>query len=140
MQAWGGCFWKVKPGSNNFLLPLQIILKSVQIQTFFWSVFSRIRTEYGDLIRKLPYSVRMYSVRKNSAFGHFSRSLVLYQTNTWKRSIRQSNNLRSNKWRVEQNPRYGIFISKYLKDSSQTVQLFQTHAFKFQVIWLQSWI
>ena len=139
MQAWGGCFWKVKPGSNNFLLPLQIILKSVQIQTFFWSVFSRIRTEYGDLIRKLPYSVRMYSVKKNSAFGHFSRSLVLYQTNTWKRSIRQSNNLRSNKWRVEQNPRYGIFISKYLKDSSQTVQLFQTHA-KFQVIWLQSWI
>ena len=26
---------------------------------FFWSVFSRIRTEYRDLICKSPYSVRM---------------------------------------------------------------------------------
>ena len=26
---------------------------------FFWSVFSRIRTEYGDLFRKSPYSVQM---------------------------------------------------------------------------------
>ena len=27
---------------------------------FFWSVFSRIRSEYGDLLRKSPYSVRMW--------------------------------------------------------------------------------
>ena len=26
---------------------------------FFWSLFSRIRTEYGDLLRKSPYLVRM---------------------------------------------------------------------------------
>ena len=26
---------------------------------FFWSVFSRIWTEYGDLQSKSPYSVRM---------------------------------------------------------------------------------
>ena len=26
---------------------------------FFWSVFSCIRTEYGDLLRKSPYSVRI---------------------------------------------------------------------------------
>ena len=25
-------------------------MKSVQIRSFFWSVFSRIRTEYGDLL------------------------------------------------------------------------------------------
>ena len=25
----------------------------------FWSVFSHIWTEHGDLLRKLPYSVRM---------------------------------------------------------------------------------
>ena len=25
----------------------------------FWSVFSRIRTEYGEIIRILPYSVQM---------------------------------------------------------------------------------
>ena len=26
---------------------------------FFWSVFSRILTKYGDLLRKSPYSVQM---------------------------------------------------------------------------------
>ena len=33
--------------------------KSVQIRSFFWSVFSCIRTEYGDLRSKSPYSVQM---------------------------------------------------------------------------------
>ena len=33
-------------------------VKSVPIWSFFWSVFSRIRTEYGEIL----------------AFGHFSRS------------------------------------------------------------------
>ena len=26
---------------------------------FFWSLFSRMRTEYGDLLGKSPYSARM---------------------------------------------------------------------------------
>ena len=30
-------------------------MKSVQVRSFFWSVFSCIRTEYGDLLRKSPY-------------------------------------------------------------------------------------
>ena len=34
-------------------------MKSVQIRSFFWSVFSRIRNEYGDLLREPPYSVRI---------------------------------------------------------------------------------
>ena len=34
-------------------------LKSVQMRSYFWSVFSRIRTKYGDLRSKSPYSVRM---------------------------------------------------------------------------------
>ena len=34
-------------------------MKSVQIRSFFWSVFSRIRTEYGKILRISPYSVRM---------------------------------------------------------------------------------
>ena len=36
---------------------------------FFWSVFSRIWTEYGDLLRESPYSVQIFShtdVFKNS--------------------------------------------------------------------------
>ena len=39
-------------------------VKSVQIRSYFWSVFSFIRTEYGDLLRKSllrksPYSIRI---------------------------------------------------------------------------------
>ena len=34
-------------------------VKSVQIRSFFWSVFSRIRTEYGEIRSISPYSVRM---------------------------------------------------------------------------------
>ena len=32
-------------------------VKSVQIRSFFWPVFSCIRTEYGELRNKSPYSV-----------------------------------------------------------------------------------
>ena len=34
-------------------------VKSVQIQRFFWFIFSYIWTEYGDIHRISPYSVRM---------------------------------------------------------------------------------
>ena len=34
-------------------------VKSIQIRSYFWSVFSCIRTEYGDLLRKSLYSVRI---------------------------------------------------------------------------------
>ena len=34
-------------------------VKSIQIWSFFWSVFSRIGTEYGDLLYKSPYSVQI---------------------------------------------------------------------------------
>ena len=33
--------------------------ESAQIRSFSWSVLSRIQTEYGDLLRKSTYSVRM---------------------------------------------------------------------------------
>ena len=32
---------------------------SVQIRSFFWSLFPSIRTEYGDLLLKSPYSVKI---------------------------------------------------------------------------------
>ena len=48
-------------------------VKSVQIWSFFWPVFSRIHTEYGFLLLKSPYSAR---VRENTdqkkLLGHFS--------------------------------------------------------------------
>ena len=43
------------------------LLKSVQIGSFFWSVLSRIRIEYGKI-----------QTRKNSLSGHLSRSDICY--------------------------------------------------------------
>ena len=34
-------------------------VKSVQIRIFFWSIFSRIRIEYGEIRSIFPYSVKM---------------------------------------------------------------------------------
>ena len=34
-------------------------MKSVQIRSFFWSVFSCVRNEYGDLLREPLYLVRI---------------------------------------------------------------------------------
>ena len=39
------------------LLKTNHCVKGLQIRSFFWSVFSRIRTEYGDLWSKSLYSV-----------------------------------------------------------------------------------
>ena len=43
--------------------------------TDFWSVFSCIRTEYGDILNlNILSECRKIRTRKNSLFGHFSRS------------------------------------------------------------------
>ena len=47
-------------------------VKSVQIRSYFWSVFSCVRTEYGDLRSKVRIQENL--TRNNSVFGHFSRS------------------------------------------------------------------
>ena len=61
-----------------FLIPCLMphCVKSVQVRRFFWSVFSCIWTEYGDLLHKSPYPVRIQenADQKNSVFCHFSRS------------------------------------------------------------------
>ena len=59
----------------NFVVAVQY-LKSVQIRSFFCSVFSCIRNEHGDLRPKCLYAVRIQEnlTRRNSVFGRFSRS------------------------------------------------------------------
>ena len=37
--------------------------KSIKIKSFFWSIFCRIWTEYGDLLNKSPYSIQ---IRENT--------------------------------------------------------------------------
>ena len=53
-----------------------ITRKKCPYSELFWSAFSRIRTEYGELLRISPYSVRMQenAGQNNSEYGHFSRS------------------------------------------------------------------
>ena len=41
------------------VMKLPLREKCPNTEFFFWSVFSRIRTEYGDILRISPYSVRM---------------------------------------------------------------------------------
>ena len=43
----------------------------------FWSVISRIRTEFGEIRSISPYSVRMWenTDQNNSEYGYFSRSV-----------------------------------------------------------------
>ena len=43
-------------------------VKSVQVRSFFWSVFCCIRTEYGDLRSKSSYSVRIQEHRDQKKF------------------------------------------------------------------------
>ena len=59
-----------------------LLRKTCPNSFFFWPVFLRSQTEYGDLQIKTPYSVRMLENKdqKNSEFGHFSGSAR--ETNT----------------------------------------------------------
>ena len=53
-------FWKKWLSNNHYV-------KSVKMQSFFWSVFSCIWTEY-----------RKIRTRQNSVFGHFSHSNIFH--------------------------------------------------------------
>ena len=60
----------VKPVSKNNNINNNIS-QSLFVFGVFWSVFSHIRTEYGDLLRKSPYSVWIQENvdQKNSEYG-----------------------------------------------------------------------
>ena len=48
-------------------------VKSVQIRSFFWSVFSCIRTEYGDLLR-IYIDFQLFCVQASNIVLSFSHS------------------------------------------------------------------
>ena len=75
-------FWKAKlvPAKliQVFISLFQITLREkCPYSGFFWSVFSCLRTEYGEMRSFSPYSVRIRenTDQKNSEYGHFSRSV-----------------------------------------------------------------
>ena len=68
--TWGGGDGNFYPHSSRRiglrLIPTQraaIYVKSVQIRSYYWSVSSRIQTEYGEIRRISSYSVR---IRENT--------------------------------------------------------------------------
>ena len=56
----------------------QALHKKYPYSKLFWSVFSRIRTEYADIRIIFPYLVRMRenTDQNNSEYGHFLCSKV----------------------------------------------------------------
>ena len=69
-------------------------MQIVEIRSYFWSVFSCSWTEFGDLLRKSPYSVRrqekygpeitpyldtFYAVRAQEEFGWAYKNIFLIQ-------------------------------------------------------------
>ena len=71
---------KVFPYLHVFLHKWKLSLREKRPNTeFFWSVFSRIRTEYAERRSISPYSVKCWKIqaRKSSVFGHFSRGVCI---------------------------------------------------------------
>ena len=58
------------------IIPTSSLRKKCSYPELLWSVFFRIRTEYGEILRISPYSVQMRenTDQNNSEYGHFSRS------------------------------------------------------------------
>ena len=53
-------------------------VKSVQIRSHFWSVFSRIQTEYGKILSlRIQSECGKIRTRNNSVFGHSSHAVSL---------------------------------------------------------------
>ena len=58
---------------------LNTLRKKCPYSELFWSAFSRIRSEYGEILGISPYSVRVRenTDQNNSEYGHFLRSTEL---------------------------------------------------------------
>ena len=61
---------------TDFKTPKNTLREKCPYSELFWSVFSCIRTEYGDILRLSPYSVRMRenTDQNNSEYDHLLRS------------------------------------------------------------------
>ena len=55
----------------------------------FWSAFSCIQNEYGEILRIYSYSVRMLenAEKNNSEYGHFLRSVLSSTTGDLKTEL-----------------------------------------------------
>ena len=82
--------FKNMPSTDNILLwyakmKQPVLRKKYPYSELFGSIFSRIRTEYGGIRSISTYLVRMREItdHNNSEYGHFSRSLLIYECVVW---------------------------------------------------------
>ena len=75
-------FLRLKASSPMFLEKTDVSITSIlslrkksPYSELFWSAYSRIRTEYWEILRISPYSVQMRenADQSNYKYGHFSR-------------------------------------------------------------------
>ena len=64
----------------SYKLKLTLLRKKCPYSELCWSLFSRIRNEYGEMRSIYPHSVRMWENKdqKNSKYRHFSCSVNLH--------------------------------------------------------------
>ena len=72
---WGSKWSRIDPISHKHLA-YSTLRKTCPDSELFWSIFSRIRSEYGVIRIIPPYSVRMRenAHQNNSEYAHFSSS------------------------------------------------------------------
>ena len=87
--------WEIKLKVTQVHL---LSVKSVQIRCYFWSVFSRIRTEYGVSLR-IEAEFGKIQTRNNSVFGNISRSASSSQTRI--QSGKQSLKIWADSWSTQ---------------------------------------
>ena len=110
---------------NEWLLDYDEITlrKKCPYSELFWSAFSCIRAEYGEIRSISPYSVQMRenADQYNSEYGHFLRSISPY-------SVQKRENADQN------NSEHGHFLRSI---SPYSVQMWGNaeHADKFYAVW-----
>ena len=88
--------WFVK-GTAIYLRKVWKVHEKGPYPDFFWFVFSRIRTEYGEIRIISPYSVQMWknTDQRNSEYRHYSRSVInpFHTTGLFYTPLKTSENL-----------------------------------------------
>ena len=79
--------WLVALIIISLSLPLHCV-KSVQIRSYLCFIFSCIRTEYGDLLCKSPYSVQIQENKDQKKLRSKSPYSVRIQENTDQKKLR----------------------------------------------------
>ena len=77
-QSWTKYLRKIHKIKKNFYFKKCVTAYKVSVFGVFWSLFSCIQTEYSEILRISPYSVRMQenADQENAEYEHFSCSML----------------------------------------------------------------